>query len=1262
MNAINFVVRSPVGTIERGVIGADDRGFLIDASGGREVSLNLHRSDMRGYDRAGNDLMISLADGRVIVLENYFGSDQEGRLLLSTDGVLSEVVFAEADGGVLFAQYGEVAAWGKWSPDDALIFFERAEVVAADVVAAESEGGVSMLAAGLLAGGGLLPWLGAGAAAATGVAVIGGGDGDNGGGDGGLVGSDGDGGGPNAPTVNDGSYTIGGDDVTDADRVVTVTGTANPGDTVQVTVGDNTQTTTTGGDGNWEVEFSGPNFPPDGTYTAVVVVVGETETTLTGPSVVIDTTPPPVAITSGTTSTGEIISDSEFDGGATVTGTTEIGATVVLIAGGVSHVCDVDAQGNWSVTLGSSTFERGEYISDITIIATDSFGNSTTIVDGIQIDTVSNVSLNTTTIETDGIINADERSDGVEVTGTTDPGSTVMVEMNGFTRQATVSANGSWSVTFIATEIPVGEQSVTITATGTDAVGNTSIATGQVLVDTISNVSVNTATIETDGIINAAERSDGVEVTGTTDPGSTVMVEMNGFTRQAVVSANGSWSVTFIATEIPEGVQTVTINATATDAAGNSSTASGQVQVDTLSSVSVNTAIVETDGVINAAERSDGVEVTGTTDPGSTVMVEMNGFTRPAVVSANGTWSVTFAAGEVPVGERAVTINATATDAVGNTSSASGQVQVDTFVRNFAITSQEGGADGVVNAAEAAQGVTVTGTTEPGATVSISLAGVSRPGTVDANGNWTATFLSSELPSGEQTVTLTAHSTDAAGNTTSQSRSVVFDTDAGILTISPAPVETDDIINAAEASDGVTLTGTSTPFQSVTVTMDGVNKSVTTDANGIWRATYLAGEIRPGEYEAQITAHIVDSAGNELTRTDSVMVDTFVRNFQVSANPVTADNVVNNAEKAQGVTLSGTTEPGATVSVTVEGVARTANVDAAGNWTVTFSSLQIPSGTYSTTAQISTQDAAGNTATTSKTFVVDTEVTPLTSTSAPGGTDGVVSEAEAAQGFQLTGQVEQGSSVTVTIGGTAMAAQVTGGGMWSVNVPSSVIPMVNGQNVAINISATDAAGNTRTITQQMTVDNVAPDSPDMTSITRDDSQSVRGITLDASDNDVSIGRVTASGSVQNVGFSEVDIPALGETQFVFNQVVPDGSHLVVSATDSAGNRSGIYVVVDDPDTNQSNVTVANNLSQYEIKAIDLEFTDQATLTITEAQIVALANQTNDVKVFGNSDDAVQITGATRTGRVTEDGTSFNVYEMGDANILIDEDITQVSTI
>lgn len=1067
MNAINFVVRTRTGAIERGVVGAEDQGYLIDAAGGREISLNLQASDLRGYDRAGNDLQITLADGRVIILEDYFGDGGASRLFLSADGVLSEVAFAQGDGGALFAQYADVAAWGKWSPDDSLIFFDRADVVAGDLVAADSEGGVSMLAAGLLAGGGMMPWLGAGAAVAAGAAVIGGdGDGGGGGGGGSLVDNEGETGGSNAPTVNDGEFVIGGDGLTDEDRSVLVSGTANEGDTVVVVVGDKTQTTTTGSDGKWEVIFTGPDFPSDGTYIADVTVTGEDgETTLVGPDVIIDTTPPPLAITSGTTASGEIITEIEFDGGATVTGTTEAGATVVLIAGGVSHVADVDAQGNWSVTLSSSTFERGEYIADIQVIATDSFNNSTTVNDGIEIDTVSGVTVNTTTIETDGIINADERTDGVEVTGTTDPGSNVVVEMNGYTRTATVDAQGNWSVTFIATEIPVGE--------------------------------------------------------------------------------------------------------------------------------------------------------------------------------------------------RNMTINATATDEVGNVSNASGEVRLDTWVRNFDITSQAGGSDGIVNAEEAMQGMTVTGTTEPGATVSVSLGGVSRAASVDANGNWTVTFMAAELPSGEQTATLRASSTDPAGNTAVETRNVVFDTDAGLLTISSAPVETDDIINNAEASDGVTLTGTSTPNQMVEVTLDGVTKTVQTDTVGIWRATYNAGEIRPGEYEAQITAYTVDAAGNSLTRTDTVMVDTFVRNFAVSADPVTADNIVNDSEQGRGVTLSGTTEPGASVTVVVEGVSRTASVDGSGNWTATFSALDIPDGTYTTTAQISSTDLAGNTATTTKTFQVDTEVVPLTSTSQPGGSDGVVNEAESSQGFTLTGQVERGSTVNVTIGGQQMTAQVSASGAWSLAVPAAVIPMADGESVSILIAATDQAGNTKSITETMVVDNVAPDAPDMTAVLWDQSQAPRGIILEASDHDVSIVRVGAGG-VQAVGFNEQDLNGGNETNFSFSNVVPDGSHLVVTATDSAGNSTGTYVVLGDPDVSRSNVSLTSNVGGREIDVIDLEFTEEATLTITEAQIIALTGEDNTVKVLGNSDETVRITGATRTGSRFEDGENFNVYELGDATILIDDDINNVS--
>jgi hypothetical protein len=76
--------------------------------------------------------------------------------------------------------------------------------------------------------------------------------------------------------------------------------------------------------------------------------------------------------------------------------------------------------------------------------------------------------------------------------------------------------------------------------------------------------------------------------------------------------------------------------------------------------------------------------------------------------------------------------------------------------------------------------------------------------------------------------------------------------------------------------------------------------------------------------------------------------------------------------------------------------------------------------------------------------------------------------------------------------------------------------------------------------------------------------------------------------------------------------------------------------------------------------IDLGFTEEATLTITEAQIVAMTGEDNTVRVLGNSDETVRITGATRTGSRFEDGQNYDVYELGDATVLIDDDINNVT--
>ncbi|MBY6113608.1 Ig-like domain-containing protein [Mameliella alba] len=1550
MNAIKFVTRTRAGIVERGAVDGDEKGFLINAAGDQDISLNISQSDVRGYDRAGDDLLITLADGRVIVLEGYFESDA-GRLFLSSYGSLNEVSFVEADGGALFAQYGPTEEWGKWSPEDALIFIDEPTVVAEAPIVADDGSEVSMLAAGLIGMGGLGA-AGLGAAALGGAALLGGSGGGGGGGGGSF--------GWTPPTVDDpdASYDIAGGDTPS----ITITGTANPGSVVEVTIGGVTLTGIAGDDRTWQIVFDGENFPPDGIYENIPVVVTDPDGTVTnlyGPSFEIDTTPPPVDVTDGTVSTGVLVNADDQSDGVTVTGKGEPGTTITITVDDTTQTGVVDENGDWSFDFDGTVFPEGTYDKDITLVSTDGFGNSTTVVDVVAVDTQNSVhltnlpltgddligqveadagvtftgttdagstvtvtvegvtvtatadvdgkwsvnfaagdlpegtytttaqivstdpagnvatlnhsfdvdteitlavntgavggdavingaeadagvvvtgsaeggatvvvstngtsftttadasggwtidipsvslprgsmplditaaatdhagntitksgtvsidteitlSLHTDTVEGDGVINAAEASDGTVLTGSAEAGASVVVTANGHSYTATADASGAWSVNIPAVNLPSGTTTMDISATATDAAGNTVTATGTVDIDTelaltidtsalavdgiinstehagmvtfigtgepgatvtlelygesvtavvaadgswsmpfpahvlptnagspdsiavlatvtstdpagnmafasggfeidvTNHVEVYTSSVESDGVVNAAERADGVLLTGyteATDAGSSVTVTVNGTAYNATVDFNGNWSVVLPASEIPEGETSLDVLATSIDGAGNVVTATGTIQIDTTTNVAVMTTGVEGDGVVNAAERSDGVTLTGTAEAGSTVMVTLGTVTHQATVAADGSWSVDFAAAEIPAGERSLTVTATSTDPAGNTATANGTIDVDTLVRNFAITSTPGGADAVINADEAAQGLVLTGTTEPGGTVAITLNGHTVQATVDAGGNWTASFDPAQLPSGEQTVTLTAVSTDPAGNTETITQPVTMDTDAGTLTISPDPVETDDVVNFVEASDGVTIKGTSDPGQVVNVTMNGVTHAVLTDASGNWSVDYAPGEIAPGTYTADISATITDSAGNVLTRTDSVKVDTEVLNFAASTTPVEGDNVINANEASDGFVLTGTTEPGGTVSVTFEGVTRSATVDAAGNWSVGFGAGDIPAGEKSSSAVIDTTDAAGNTATTSVTFDIDTEVNSLAMSSDPVTPDGVINAAEAAQGVTLTGVVEQGSTVTVTVGGMAHVATVDASGNWSVDIASSAIP-TGTLTAPVLIEAVDAAGNTRAINETLSIDTDAPDTLHWTGYGRDGS-GVDLIRTEITTDDVFLGQLTDPAGTPDVTAVPIDtttdIPAIGQSYIDLTGSVPDGTHLVLASTDPAGNTSGSYLVTDDPATNTVLMSddIASALSEFQIDTIDLHFAEDSNLTITEAQIKALSDHTDTVVIRGGADDSVTITGATAEGN---DGNGFNVFSLGDATLLIEDDITQV---
>lgn len=423
MKAIDFVARTSAGAVQFGEIGSAGDPSRISVDPGSEISLNLRQADIAGYQRQGADLAITLADGRVILIEDYFSGDlQVGRLFVSADGYLNEVTLTEGTGASYWAHYGLTAEWGKWSPDEALIFLnEDGTLMAPSRVAGAAAGDdeVSMLAALPLLGG-----LGAGgAAAAAAAAVIGGAV---------LAGGDGGGSGPTAPTRIEPSVNEKDPIIRDGDdpQTIIISGQAQPGSTVTVVIGDQTITTTPDAIGDWSAEFTGPTFPADGDHDVTVNVVenpGPT-TDLPGPAVVIDTTPPVLDFTDGTQSTTHVVNAADHADGVDIDGTGEPGAAIVVTVQDVTKTTTVAADGTWTVGFTPAEIPEGEYTAPVIVATTDSFGNAATYTDVLVVDTVPHpITINTAFIGGDGTVNGTEAAGGITVSGTSAAGAVLTV-------------------------------------------------------------------------------------------------------------------------------------------------------------------------------------------------------------------------------------------------------------------------------------------------------------------------------------------------------------------------------------------------------------------------------------------------------------------------------------------------------------------------------------------------------------------------------------------------------------------------------------------------------------------------------------------------------------------------------------------------------------------------------------------------------------------------------------------------------------------
>ena len=111
VKAIDFAVRDSAGGLVRGSVAGDGSNF-VQLGVGEEISLNLARESVAGFVQDGSDLVITLIDGRQIVLSNYFNETGEAnQLYLSQNGEVIALEFSATGDGTLMASYGPAEGW-----------------------------------------------------------------------------------------------------------------------------------------------------------------------------------------------------------------------------------------------------------------------------------------------------------------------------------------------------------------------------------------------------------------------------------------------------------------------------------------------------------------------------------------------------------------------------------------------------------------------------------------------------------------------------------------------------------------------------------------------------------------------------------------------------------------------------------------------------------------------------------------------------------------------------------------------------------------------------------------------------------------------------------------------------------------------------------------------------------------------------------------------------------------------------------------------
>ncbi|EDT6902059.1 BapA prefix-like domain-containing protein [Salmonella enterica subsp. enterica] len=403
--------------------------------------------------------------------------------------------------------------------------------------------------------------------------------------------------------------------------------------------------------------------------------------------------------------------------------------------------------------------------------------------------------------------------------------------------------------------------------------------------------------------------------------------------------------------------------------------------------------------------------------------------------------------------------------------------------------------------------------------------------TVDENGRWTFTP-TTPLSDGEHTFTV--EQSDKAGNT-----SRVTTTPTIIVDTTPPDAAIIDNV----AKDGTTVSGTAEAGSTVSIYDPAGNYlgSTITGENNHFSIT-----LNPAQTHGErLEARIQDAVGNigpatEFTASDSQYpAQPTILTVTDDAGTVTGLLKNGDATDDNRPTLSGTAEPGSTISINDNGfpVATFPPIvaDADGKWSFT-PSLALADGDHVFTAT-ATNDRGTSGQSVSFTIDIDTQPPVL---------EGL---AVSDVGDRLTGTTEAGSTVVIkdSLGNTLGSGTAGDDGTFSIGISPAKI---NGET--LSISVTDKATNSGPVETLNAPDKTAPAAPDGLTVATDG--------LSVSGQAEAGATVTIRDSSNTVLGSAV---ANGNGQFIvpLNTAQTNGQALIATATDVAKNESAAATVI-----------------------------------------------------------------------------------------------------